>query len=390
MNFDLGDIPFRDRQELNRPFFTPFLFEKARTQVQVKYDLWQQSLELEYANILLRHMHLIHAKISDARSSLENISLLEGTTSELVAGVTLIEQISQIHTSWEQEVCSLQESERLLKKHRHNFAVESQSAWMESSRVRGQYNNLEQILCKRKKIMLDSMPVLQQRIVVEDNKHKNRMIEVIREWETLRPLRGNINPGAALETLANLEVKLRLAADDGVKLEKAKSVLSLATNLSGEVGAVNDALEELSDIREVWKSVTDPFAKLQIIRDTLWINITPRKIRLSLEELLKDLRSLPNRVRQYDAYTHMFDAVKQLVNGNSVLSDLKTDALKPVSQFYYESLPLGTSLLIVFFSPISASLENDNESSSNQYISLCCNYWTALGQRYYFSEQRAS
>lgn len=297
----------------------------------MKYDLWQQSLESEYANILLRHMHLVHAKIIDARSSLENISLLEGTTSDLVAGVTLIEQISQNHTSWAQEVCSLQDSERLLKKHRHNLAAESQSAWMESSRVRGQYNNLEQILGKRKKIMLDSMPVLQQRILVEDNKHKNRMIEVLREWEKLRPLRGNIIPSAALETLANLEVKLRQAVDDGVKLERAKSVLSLTTNLSGEVGAVNDALEDLSDIREVWKSVTDPFAKLQVIRDTLWINITPRKVRLSLEELLKDLRSLPNRVRQYDAYTHMFDTVKQLVHGNSVLSDLKTDALKQVS-----------------------------------------------------------
>jgi dynein heavy chain 1 len=181
--------------------------------------------------------------------------------------------------------------------------------------------------------MLDSMPVLQQRILVEDSKHKTRMVEVLQEWEKLRPLRGNIIPSAALDTLANLEVKLRHAVDDGVKLEKAKSVLSLATDLSGEVGAANDALEELSDLREVWKSVIDPFAKLQVIRDMLWSSTTPRKIRLSLEELLKELRSLPNRVRQYDAYTYMLETVKQLVHGNSVLSDLKTDALKQVSIF---------------------------------------------------------
>jgi hypothetical protein len=159
-------------------------------------------------------MHLVYAKISDARSCLEKISLLDGTTADLVAAVTLIEQIGQNHTSWEQEVCSLQENERLIKKYRHNnLSVESQSGWMESSRVRGQYNNLEQILGKRKKFMLDSMPVLQQRILVEDSKHTNRTVEVLREWEKLRPLRGNIIPSAALETLANLEVKLRHAVD---------------------------------------------------------------------------------------------------------------------------------------------------------------------------------
>lgn len=326
--------------------------------------MWQQSLETEYANLLLRHIHLAYSKISDARSNLENISLLEGTTADLVAGVTLIEQISQNQPSWEREVFSLQESERLLKKHRHNLSGESQSVWMESSRVRGQYNNLEQMLGRRQKLMQDSMPVLQQRILVEDSRHKSRMIDVLREWETLRPLRGNIMPRVALETLANLEIKLKHVLDDEIKLEKAKAILSLAIDPSGEVGAVNDALEELSDLREIWTSVIDPYAKLQVIRDMLWSSITPRKVRLSLEELLKELRSLPNRVRQYDAYTQLLDSVKQFVNGNAVLSELKTDALKEVSSveialffdvYIYIYIYTRTVLTIASFSHLSVT-----------------------------------
>jgi dynein heavy chain 1 len=95
-----------------------------------------------------------------------------------------------------------------------------------------------------------------------------------------------------------------------------------------EAGAVTNALEECSDLKEIWISVMDPYAKLQVIKDMLWRSITPRKVRLSLDELMQELRSLPNRVRQYDAYTQLLDIVKQFASGNSVVAELKTDALK--------------------------------------------------------------
>jgi dynein heavy chain 1 len=40
------------------------------------------------------------------------------------------------------------------------------------------------------------------------------------------------------------------------------------------------------------------------------------------------MRSLPNRIRQYDSYTQLHDAVKGYIAGHSLLSDLKTEALK--------------------------------------------------------------
>ena len=41
-----------------------------------------------------------------------------------------------------------------------------------------------------------------------------------------------------------------------------------------------------------------------------------------------DLRALPNRVRQYDAYTHLNDTIKGYLAGHGILTDLKTEALK--------------------------------------------------------------
>jgi dynein heavy chain 1 len=303
--------------------------DKVQNQVNLKYDAWQRDLQAEFAKVLSRHIHDAHDKISEARTKLENVALLEGSTSDLVAGVTYIQQISQVCASWDKEVTSLQESERLLKKERYNFSSDGGAAWMEASRVRGQYGNLEQILSKRQKTMQDSIPILQQRILAEDKLHKGRVKEVLREWEEERPLRGSFSPEVAMETLAQLEVKLQKSSTDEKNLSSAKDALDMEYSMSGESDSMRDALEELSDLKEVWSSVRDPCEKMQVLKDTLWTNATPRKIRGSLEDLTRQLRALPNRVRQYDAFTFLLELTKKLLSGNSVLTDLKTEALKP-------------------------------------------------------------
>lgn len=53
-------------------------------------------------------------------------------------------------------------------------------------------------------------------------------------------------------------------------------------------------------------------------------------MRRLLDDLLSlEMRSLPNRIWQFDAYTHLHDAVKNHIAGHSVvMSDLKTEPLK--------------------------------------------------------------
>ena len=53
-----------------------------------------------------------------------------------------------------------------------------------------------------------------------------------------------------------------------------------------------------------------------------------RKIRKGLDDILVDLRALPNHVRQYDAFSHINGMIKGYLAGQSLLSDMKTDALK--------------------------------------------------------------
>ncbi len=43
---------------------------------------------------------------------------------------------------------------------------------------------------------------------------------------------------------------------------------------------------------------------------------------------MEEMRSLPNKIRQFDAYVSLHETIKSYLAGHAVLSDLKTDALK--------------------------------------------------------------
>ena len=119
---------------------------------------------------------------------------------------------------------------------------------------------------------------------------------------------------------------MKKAQLDQENLIKAKDALALDVGPSST--EISDCLNEASDLAEVWEAVSKPFSVLLDLKATLWATAVMRKVRKRLDDLLIDLRTLPNRVRQYDAYTALYDKVKSFLAGQSTLSDCKTDALK--------------------------------------------------------------
>lgn len=84
---------------------------------------------------------------------------------------------------------------------------------------------------------------------------------------------------------------------------------------------------ELSELTEVRQAISKPWEGLARLKETLWSGVAIR-IREALDDLLIDMRSLPKRTRQYDAYTSVYDTIKLYLSGHGALSDMKTDALK--------------------------------------------------------------
>jgi len=111
-------------------------YNKVQNQVNLKYDSWQKELQTYFSTFLAERINGSFEKVSNAKTRLEGISL-EGSsaaTSEIVLGVTFLQEVTQQLPSWHKKMKELADSEKLLKRQRHVFRGD----WLEASLVGGQ------------------------------------------------------------------------------------------------------------------------------------------------------------------------------------------------------------------------------------------------------------
>ncbi len=298
-------------------------YNKVQSQINLKYDSWQKELQSSFASVLSQCIHDAHQKMEDAKMRLEAASLESSSgTESIVMGVTFIQEMKLEVEPWAEEISSLESSERLLKRQRYHFRVD----WMETTVVKGQFELMQQVLARRIQTMEQQFPLLQARVSAEEKAASKRANELIAEWGSDKPLRGNLTPSDALALLTKFEFNLNKAKRHQENLVKAKDALGLEHTAEGN--AISECLEEVADLKEVWEAVTKPFNELRDIKEMAWSSVVMRKVRRGLDDLLAEMRSLPNRIRQYDAYNHLHDEVKGYISGHSLMADLKTEALK--------------------------------------------------------------
>ena len=256
-------------------------FDKVQSQINLKYDSWQKELQTCYANVLGQRIVDLHDSVSSSKAKLEEIALDGGaTTEDIVLGVTFIQEIKQKLGPWGEEVNSLLEAERLLKRQRHSFHAD----WMEGSRLKGQYHHLEHILNKRSRAMDEQLPLLQTRVISEDKVAEQRTEELLSNWDDEKPLRGNIAPIEAIELLSKYEFTMKKAKTDDDNLIKAKDALGLDAATSNS--EISSCYEELIDLKEVWNAMSAPHEKLDKIKEAPWSTVVTRKVRKELEDIL--------------------------------------------------------------------------------------------------------
>jgi dynein heavy chain 1 len=116
--------------------------------------------------------------------------------------------------------------------------------------------------------MEQQFPLLQARVSAEEKSAAKRASELVSEWAKAKPLRGNIPPLEALAFLAKFETDLNKAKTHQENLVKAKDALGLEH--TAESSALSECLEELTDLKSVWKAVSKPYDQLEDIKETVW------------------------------------------------------------------------------------------------------------------------
>jgi dynein heavy chain 1, cytosolic len=148
---------------------------------------------------------------------------------------------------------------------------------------------------------------------------------LISDWNSEKPVAGHIAPEAALATLLSFETRFRNAETEYDTVAKAKDALDLAQSPPNPVLPL---LDELQDFKSVWTALSKIWESLHNLRDTLWTSVAPRKVRQSLDGLVAITKDMPSRMRQYSAFEYVLGVLQKLIKINSLLSELKSDAIK--------------------------------------------------------------
>jgi len=257
-------------------------YGKVKAQISVKFDTWQRDLQTTFAGILREKITEVYDEVSTARDKLEMIHFDRGniSTHDVILGVTMVQEIKGKVETWLTSIDQLIDAERILRRQRFIFPWD----WVESSRLKGQYHTLDQILSKRLHSIDENLPILQTRVSAEAKVSMLRASDIVSSWESEKPIKGTVTPYEALEAITKFEYGMKKIQRDEDNLIKAKDALGLDTSVRNN--SIASCLAELFDLKEVWQYISKSFGQLQEIKETLFSIGNVRKIRQQLEDIM--------------------------------------------------------------------------------------------------------
>jgi dynein heavy chain 1, cytosolic len=166
---------------------------------------------------------------------------------------------------------------------------------------------------------------LQLKIVAEDKIVENKINDILNEWETTRPVQGSMRADTAMNTINVFEGKLNRVQEEYDLVCRAKEALDLELLRHTRLEPV---FEELRDLKAVWTALSGIWSQIGELREISWSTVQPRKLRQQIDGLLNSTKEMPTRMRQYAAFEYVQDVLRRLLKSNTIVSELKSEALK--------------------------------------------------------------
>ncbi|OKL56213.1 Dynein heavy chain, cytoplasmic [Talaromyces atroroseus] len=311
-----------DTSEVSRSFGNITIdYEQVQTRVNAKYDQWQHEILQKFGSKLGGHMREVHSEIATARRDLEGQTLEASSTAHAVSFITIVQQCKRKARIWEPQVDLFRQGQTTLARQRYQFPTD----WLHVENVDGEWAALNELLTRKSKIVQDQTDALRAKITAEDKVISDKIKEIIIQWNDEKPVSGTIPPEEASRTLSSYQSRLEGLQSEFEMVSKAKEALDLPSSAESSLPPI---LEEVQDFMSVWAALSTIWKSLNDLRDMLWTSVQPRKLRQSIDNLIKMTKEMPSRMRQYAAFEHIQNVLRQLLKINPLLSDLKSEAIK--------------------------------------------------------------
>lgn len=336
-----------DTTETSRSFGTVTVFyEQVQTRVNSKYDQWQHEILQQFGTRLGNRVREIHADLENACRELESASLEASSTAQAVAFITIVQQSKRKVDLWEPEIEVFRQGHTALQRLRYQFPAD----WLSVKQVDDRWTQLSEILSRKLKIVDDQTDALRAKTTAEDKVVGGRIVEIVQQWNDEKPISGGIPPEQAILTLKSFESRLNTLRTDADMVFKAKEALDLPGTPENALSSIFD---EVQDFMSVWSALSTIWKNLGDLRETQWVTLQPRKVRQSIDGLLQMTKDMPSRMRQYAAFGHIQEVLRQYLKVNPLLTDMKSEAvrerhwikifkaLKPGKRYSQMSMTLG-------------------------------------------------
>ncbi|KAK7029674.1 dynein heavy chain [Paramarasmius palmivorus] len=243
------------------------------------------------------------------------------STAAAVTFITFVQDLKKKTKAWGPMIELCASGEKTLERFRYQFPDD----WLYSDQLRGEWSAYNEILKRKSDSIQEQLAGLQLKIIAEDKIVEGRISDILQEWETTRPVQGNIRADTAMNTINVFEGKLNRVQEDYELLCRAKEALDLELTRHTRLEPV---FEELRDLKAVWTALSGIWNQISELREMSWATVQPRKLRQQIDGLLSSTKEMPTRMRQYAAFEYVQETLRGLLKSNSLVSDLKSEALK--------------------------------------------------------------
>ncbi|CAK3926358.1 Dynein heavy chain, cytoplasmic [Lecanosticta acicola] len=296
-------------------------YEQVQAKVNAKYDQWQHDLLGHFSSMFATRLVDVYAELQKARKDLEGQSMQASSTSQAVSFITVVQTCKRQTKVWEPEMATFRQGQQTLSRLRFQFPKD----WLYVEQVDHEWAALMEVLDKKSKQIADHTEGLRTKIIAEDGVVSRRINEMTDRWREERPESGNIPPAEAVSTLENFDTELSQLQEQAEMVSKAKEALELPSSPDNMLA---DLLAEVQDYKSVWANLTVVWEQLNDLRDQPWNSIQPRKLRQSLDNLIKTTKEMPSRMRSYAAFEHLQSELRQLLKVNPLLTEMRSDAVR--------------------------------------------------------------
>ncbi|KNC52645.1 cytoplasmic dynein [Thecamonas trahens ATCC 50062] len=295
-------------------------YGQVQAKVNNKYDAWHKEFLAHFGSLLGSRMADFLETLAGARAALEGATVETESTADAVAFITTVQKHKRKLDEYKASMEHYKLGQKLAERQRFHFPAD----WVHYDRLDGEFTAFVEILNRKDASIESQVPALQKKILAEERMLAAKLSEVEAEWTSSKPVSGEMRPDEANNVIAMFEGRVTKLAADFARIVQAMDALDLDAP-SNET--IESMAEELADLKGVWEALGGVWSGLDELKTTPWKGVVPKALRRSLNSLINELKGMPNRMRQYEAWEYVKGYLESLVKANSLIEALSSDAV---------------------------------------------------------------